>query len=74
MKNRLVTPPPVFQAGAHQTSGPRGPRGRPVRLRRIRSWLGGSVPAGIPPLPATAAGLRQVDRPGPEGGDGVRIL
>lgn len=70
-KNRLVTPPPVFQAGAHQTSGPRG---RPVRRRWIRSWLGGSVPSGIPPLPATAAGLRQVDRPGPEGGGGVRIL
>jgi len=40
----------------------------------LRSWLGDSVPAASSPLSSTTAGLRQVDRPGPEDGGGVRIL
>jgi hypothetical protein len=37
-------------------------------------WLRDSVPAGIPPLPGTAARLRQVDRADLEGSSGVRIV
>jgi hypothetical protein len=53
------------------------PGGRPVRSDPAAyrsSWLGESVPVGIPPLPGTAAGLRQVDRTSPEDRGEVRIL
>jgi hypothetical protein len=43
--------------------------------RRIRSWRGDSVAAGILPLAGTAGGVAcQVDRTGPESSGGVRTM